>query len=104
MSEVPGTVSRFRETFFSRWPRRVMEDRARSKIIALIRSWIASRFTRAKEYMRVAAFVGALIGIGLIILATGLSRGASNSSGSLAPSRTSALNRDRKNVHVAGRA
>jgi hypothetical protein len=40
------TVVRFRESYFTRWPRRVMEDRARTKIIALIRSWIASRFTR----------------------------------------------------------
>ena len=32
MSEVPGTVSRFRETFFGRWPRRRLEDIARAKI------------------------------------------------------------------------
>jgi hypothetical protein len=32
MSEAPGTVSRFRETFFGRWPRRRLEDIARAKI------------------------------------------------------------------------
>jgi hypothetical protein len=37
------TVAKFRETFFSRYPRRVLEDIARKRLIAVLK-WFASRY------------------------------------------------------------